>query len=253
MNSPNVKQPWPYPRWIAHRGAGKLAPENTLAAFKLGATYGYRMFECDVKLSEDGTPFLLHDDTLDRTTNGQGTAGALPWAELSKLDAGNWHSASHAGERIPTLESIAHFCQTHNFWLNIEIKPTPGQESVTGQKVALAARRLWSAQAENKAPLLSSFKPAALAAARDAAPELRRGLLLDQLWEGWQTQAEALGCEALICNHRLWTAELRTEARAMGLRALAYTVNDLQETERLIALQLDGIITDRVDQFKPER
>ncbi|MEZ5703365.1 MAG: glycerophosphodiester phosphodiesterase [Burkholderiaceae bacterium] len=253
MNPPTTKQPWPFPLWIAHRGAGKLAPENTLAAFKLGATYGYRMFECDVKLSEDGTPFLLHDDTLDRTTNGRGTAGVLPWAELSKLDAGSWHSASHAEERIPTLESIAHFCQTHGFWLNIEIKPTPGQESVTGRKVALAARRLWSAQAENNAPLLSSFKPAALAAARDAAPELRRGLLLDQLWDGWQTQANALGCEALICNHRLWTEGLRNEARALGLRALAYTVNDLKETQRLIALQLDGIITDCVDQFKPEQ
>src|SRR5690606_33654791 len=63
---------WPYPLWIAHRGAGKLAPENTLAAFRLGAAYGYRAFECDVKLSADGVPFLLHDATLERTTDGQG-------------------------------------------------------------------------------------------------------------------------------------------------------------------------------------
>ena len=62
--------PWPYPRWIAHRGAGTLAPENTLAAFRLGASHGYRMFECDVKLSSDGVPFLLHDDTLTRTVAG---------------------------------------------------------------------------------------------------------------------------------------------------------------------------------------
>ena len=60
--------PWPYPLWIAHRGAGKLAPENTLAAFRLGARHGYRAFECDVKLSADGVPFLLHDDTLERTS-----------------------------------------------------------------------------------------------------------------------------------------------------------------------------------------
>ena len=64
---------WPYPRWVAHRGAGKLAPENTLAAFRLGAAHGYRAFECDVKLSADGVPFLLHDATLDRTTSGQGS------------------------------------------------------------------------------------------------------------------------------------------------------------------------------------
>ena len=79
--------PWPYPRWIAHRGAGKLAPENTLAAFRLGAQHGYRMAECDAKLSADGQVFLLHDDTLDRTTDGQGIAGYLPWAELSLRDA----------------------------------------------------------------------------------------------------------------------------------------------------------------------
>ena len=75
VNSEN----WPYPRWIAHRGAGKLAPENTLAAFKLGASHGYRMFECDVKLSSDGVPFLLHDSTLERTTSGKGMAGEQTW------------------------------------------------------------------------------------------------------------------------------------------------------------------------------
>ena len=77
---------WPCPRWIAHRGAGKLAPENTLAAFRLGAAHGYRAFECDVKLSADGVPFLLHDATLERTTNDQGTAGDQPWSALSQLD-----------------------------------------------------------------------------------------------------------------------------------------------------------------------
>ena len=66
---------WPYPLWIAHRGAGKLAPENTLAAFRQGASFGYRAFECDVKLSADGQLFLLHDATLDRTTDGRGVAG----------------------------------------------------------------------------------------------------------------------------------------------------------------------------------
>ena len=69
-----MPKPWPYPRWIAHRGAGKLAPENTLAAFRVGANYGYRMFECDAKLSADGVLFLMHDTTLRRTTN----AAAVP-------------------------------------------------------------------------------------------------------------------------------------------------------------------------------
>ena len=83
-------KPWPYPRWIAHRGAGKLAPENTLAAFRLGAQHGYRMFECDAKLSADGVPFLMHGATLEGTTNGRGIGGAdveiaLPHAAAETL------------------------------------------------------------------------------------------------------------------------------------------------------------------------
>jgi glycerophosphoryl diester phosphodiesterase len=75
---------WPYPYWIAHRGAGRLAPENTLAAFRIGAGHGYRAFECDVKLSADGVPFLLHDARLDRTTPERGVAGERTWAELPR-------------------------------------------------------------------------------------------------------------------------------------------------------------------------
>ncbi|MFM2068616.1 MAG: hypothetical protein RLZZ584_3525, partial [Pseudomonadota bacterium] len=82
---------WPWPRWVAHRGAGLLAPENTLAAFRLGAAHGFRAFECDVKLSADDEPFLLHDATLERTTSGRGRAGDLRWAQLAGLDAGSWH------------------------------------------------------------------------------------------------------------------------------------------------------------------
>src|SRR3954454_24649264 len=97
-------QAWPYPRWIAHRGAVKLAPENTLAAFRLGAQHGYRMFECDAKLSADGVPFLMHDSTLERTTSGHGIGGDQPWHALSQLDAGSWHSRAYAGEPLATLE-----------------------------------------------------------------------------------------------------------------------------------------------------
>ena len=129
--------PWPYPRWIAHRGAGKLAPENTLAAFRLGAQYGYRMFECDAKLSSDGVPFLMHDATLERTTNGHGTGGDLPWAQLAQLDAGAWHSRSHAGEPLPTLENLARYCIANGFFLNIEIKPSTFTLTLEAETVRL--------------------------------------------------------------------------------------------------------------------
>jgi glycerophosphoryl diester phosphodiesterase len=243
-----VSTPWPYPLWIAHRGAGKLAPENTLAAFRMGAGFGFRAFECDVKLSRDDQAFLLHDDTLERTTSGHGSPASADWADLANLDAGSWHSPPFAAEPLPLLTQIAAFCQANGCALNIEIKPCPGEEARTGAAVAREAARLWAGAVP---PLLSSFKPAALAAARDAEPALPRALLLDQLWDGWPEAAEALGVVAVITNWRLMDRTLIQRLHAQGWRALVYTVNDPAVAERLIADGIDGLITDRVDFFKP--
>lgn len=240
---------WPYPFWIAHRGAGKLAPENTLAAFRLGASYGWRMFECDAKLSADGVPFLLHDDTLERTTSGQGVAGEQPWHALSRLDAGGWHSRRYAGEPLPTLENIARHCLANRYLLDIEIKPSPGTAAATGHAVATLAARLWARAAVP--PLLTSFQPESLGAAAQAAPQLPRGLLLDTLWDGWLDAARQLGCTAIVCNHVLWDAGTVAPVKQAGLRALSYTVNDEREAERLLQLGTDGIVSDRVDLFSP--
>jgi glycerophosphoryl diester phosphodiesterase len=239
---------WPYSRWIAHRGASKLAPENTLAAFRLGAHHGYRMFECDAKLSADGIPFLLHDPTLDRTTNGHGIAGDRTWHDLSLLDAGAWHSVAYAGEPIPTLESVARYCLANKFFLNIEIKPTPGSERLTGEVVAQEALRLWAGHVP---PLLTSFKTAALEGAVAVAPGLPRGLLLDTLPADWLETAMALDCAAVVCNHVRLDASTVVQAHQAGMKCLSYTVNDELTAQRLTALGIDGIITDRVDLFTP--
>ncbi len=247
--SPDTMRSWPYPLWIAHRGAGKVAPENTLAAFRVGAAHGYRAFECDVKLSADGLPFLLHDATLDRTTDGHGIAGQLPWAELSQRDAGTWHSRAYAGEPMPSLAAIAAFVLRNGFALNIEIKPTPGDELRTGQVVAQHVQRLWAHQAVPA--LLSSFSTTALDGAMAAAPELPRALLLDELRPDWLAQAQALACVAVVINHRLMDAEVIARLHGAGMRALVYTVNDAASAQRLMALGIDGIITDAVDRFAP--
>ena len=236
---------WPYPKWIAHRGAGKLAPENTLAAFQLGAQYGYRMFECDAKLSRDGVVFLMHDAELDRTTNGVGNAGSLDWSDLSQLDAGSWHSVTYRGESLPTLESLAQFCISHGYFLNIEIKPIPGTEAITGSTVADEAMRLW--QGQSIPPLLTSFKTESLVAAKQTAPSLPRGLLLDNLWEGWLDVATDLECVAIVCNYKLWNMALVETVHAQKMRCLSYTVNGQDIANSLIALGTDGIITDSVD------
>ncbi len=246
---PGLPGPWPYPRWIAHRGAGLLAPENTLAAFRLGAAHGWRAFECDVKLSADGVPFLLHDATLERTTSGQGRAGDLPWAALSRLDAGAWHSRAYAGEPPPTLAALAAWVRANGLLLNIEIKPTPGTELDTGRAVAAAAAGLWQGAAVP--PLLSSFQPMALLGALESAPALPRALLLDSVWEGALAVARALGCVAVVTNHRIMDAALLGTLRGAGLRALCYTVNEPADAKRLLALGIDGLISDAVDRFAP--
>lgn len=245
-----MPSPWPYPRWIAHRGAGKLAPENTLAALRLGARHGYRMAECDVKLSGDGVPFLLHDAALERTTNGSGLGGACSWQALSQLDAGSWHSRLYAGEPLPTLDNVARFCRANGQLLNIEIKPTPGTEAETGTVVAQQAARLWAGA--SVPPLLTSFATEALQAAQAARPELPRGLLLDAMRADWLDVARWLQCVAVVCQHGLWDAATVAGAHGAGLRCLSYTVNDEWAAQRLLELGTDGIITDRVDLFAPD-
>lgn len=251
MPTPNIPlDPWPYPCWIAHRGAGTLAPENTLAAFRLGAEHGFGMFECDVKLSADGEPFLLHDAELARTTNGQGLAGTLNWDALSRLDAGSWHGRAHAGEPLLRLESLARWLQALGLMVNLEIKPSPGDEERTGRVVAERVAQWWAAS-EVK-PLLSSFSIEALRAARDAQPALPRALLIDRWIPEAVEQAIELGCCALVV-HQAFLSDRRIEQiHEAGLKALAYTVNEAERADTLWAASLDGLITDRVDAFEPQ-
>jgi len=240
---------WPYPPIVAHRGGGKLAPENTLAAIDVGARLGHRMIEFDAKLSQDNEVFLLHDDTLDRTSSGWGVAGTLTWSQLVQLDAGGWFGKAFDGERLPLLSQVADRCRQHRLMANIEIKPTSGLEVKTGQIVALAARDLWQDQV---APLLSSFSYEALAAAKQAVPELPRGLLLDEWDENWPALTQALGCISIHLNHKLLDERRTAELKRAGLRILVYTVNDPERAHRLLQWGVDAICTDRIDTIGPD-
>jgi glycerophosphoryl diester phosphodiesterase len=240
---------WPYPRLCAHRGAGKRAPENTLAALRFGYGCGYRMAEIDVKLSADGVPFLLHDATLERTTSGAGRADALMYRDLAQLDAGGWHSPTYAGEPVPALASVARWCIANGVALNIEIKPTPGRERETGAAVALDAQRLW--RDAPTPPLLSSFAEDALHAAREAVPDLPRALLLEELPGDALERARALGCIGLDPRHTLLTRELVEQAHAAGLRVATWTVNDARRADELLVWGVDTVITDAVDSIAP--
>ncbi|HVE51283.1 MAG TPA: glycerophosphodiester phosphodiesterase [Casimicrobiaceae bacterium] len=241
---------WPYPRFAAHRGAGKVAPENTLAALKLGTSFGYRMVEIDVKLSADGVAFLLHDSTLQRTTNGYGRADARTWRELALLDAGAWHSDPYAGEPLPTLAAVASFCRANHVLINIEIKSPMGRERETGAAVAIDAATLW--QGADVPPLLSSFSEVSLAAAREAVPELPRALLADRLPVRWRKRCEALECVALDLKHTAIKQKLVDTVHAAGYSLLSWTVNDPKRAARLVGWGVDTVITDAVDLIAPE-
>ncbi len=242
---------WPYPAFVAHRGAGRLAPENTLAALRTGHSFGYRMFEVDAKLSGDGVALLMHDATLDRTTDGRGRVDAQPFSALARLDAGRWHSAGFAGEGIPTLERVARWVLANDAMLNIEIKPSPGRERETGAAVALDARQAWGDAAVP--PLLSSFSSTALEAACEVAPELPRALLLAELPGDWLDRCRALGCVAVDADHSRLDAARIAQAHDASLRVLAYTVNEPARAAELFDAGLDVLITDAVDRIGPAR
>ncbi len=240
---------WPYPRVAAHRGGGKLAPENTLAAIDMGAEYGHTMIEFDVKLSKDGEIFLLHDDNLERTSNGWGVAGELNWQDLLRVDAGGWFGREFKGEPLPLLSQVAERCRQHGMMANVEIKPTTGTGPLTGKVVAQAVRELWQ---DMPVPLLSSFEIDALEAAQQAVPELPRGLLLDEWRDDWQSVTEKLGCISLHLNHQLLDEQRVQQIKQAGLYILVYTVNSPRRAQQLLDWGVDTICTDRIDVIGPD-
>ena len=233
---------WPGPRILAHRGGGSLAPENTLGAIRLGASLGFKGVEFDVMLAGDGTPVLIHDETLERTTNGCGAVAQTPYAALAKLNAGN-------GEPVPSFEQAARLCRELGLWANVEIKPAKGHERATGESVAEMAADLW--RGAEVPPLLSSFSSEALERARDVAPALPRGFLVEKVPSGWEMRMQELQCVALHCDYKQLTQATAAQVRAAGYAILVYTVNKPADAERLLAWGVDCIVTDALGRISP--
>jgi glycerophosphoryl diester phosphodiesterase len=232
----------PLPRWFAHRGGGSLAPENTLAGIRLAARMGYRAVEFDVMLSGDGTPVLIHDETLERTTNGTGRVCDTPDAVLFSLDAG--------GERIPRYAEAVGLCRQLGLLANVEIKPANGFEAVTAETVARLSVDLW--QGAEVQPLLSSFSIEALEIARDLAPRFARGLLYEQVPADWMATARRLQAFSLHCAAQGLSDAVLAEAQAMDMPVLCYTVNGPELAAALFGRGVAAVFTDRLDLFSPE-
>jgi glycerophosphoryl diester phosphodiesterase len=230
------------PRIVGHRGAKANAPENTLAAFRRAHAEGATWVEFDAKLTADGEVIVMHDATLERTTDGKGNVAEKTLAELKRLDAGGWFAPEFKGERIPTLvEAMALFMEL-GMGFNIEVKPCPGREAETARACCALLDRHWPKTAP--LPVLSSFKREALEAARDTAPHIARGYLAEELGKCWRADVEALGCIAVHPGWKRLTRQQVRDIKEAGLKALVWTVNEPERARELVAWGVDSIITD---------
>jgi glycerophosphoryl diester phosphodiesterase len=247
-----VTDRWLHPRVVAHRGAGTLAPENTLAAVRSGYALGFRAVEFDVMLTHDEIPVLMHDATLGRTVRGAGEVSAMTGAQLQRLDAGSWFGADFAGEPVPLFADVAQYCMQHGIFMNVEIKPAPGYERRTGEVVAaLVAKLVCDQLPQAQWPVLSSFSFEALKASMEVAPQLPRGHLFGQLPAGWRASVAELECVSVHCDHtKLVLHEIR-EIERSGYAVFCYTVNTVERAKELFAWGVNAICTDRLDLLGP--
>ncbi|MFT5532734.1 MAG: glycerophosphoryl diester phosphodiesterase [Burkholderiaceae bacterium] len=244
-----MKSAWPFPRIVAHRGGGSLSPENTLAALRCGLAHGFRAVEFDVMLSQDGVPILMHDEQFGRTVAGIGAVSTTNSMVLTGMDAGCWFGITFAGERVPTYQQVIAFCQRHGIWMNVEIKPARGVEQPTGS--AVAAMTLALLNDDQAMPLLSSFSFEALMAAKVAAPEIPRGLLVEHIPVDWEEKLFALTAMALHTDHKNLTAAKAAAVKKAGFGLFCYTVNTTERARELLSWGVDGFCTDRIDLIGP--
>lgn len=228
---------------IGHRGASGHAPENTLAAFKKAVALGATFIETDLQLSRDARFVAIHDDTLDRTTNGQGKVHDQTLAALRRLDTGSWFGSEYAGERVPTLEEILEFSKKNDIVFYLELKPSG---SWGGEHALIGALR---ESGEVARVLVISFDPAILASLRKIEPTLMTGVLYDgQLPDPLKTAVE-VGARQLVARADLVTPAMIVEARKRDLQVVCWTVNHPAHIRLLMAAGVDGIMSDYPDRL----
>lgn len=250
---------WSYPKIVAHRGGGTLAPENTLAALRCGLEHGFHAVEFDVMLSHDGVPMLMHDEALGRTVRGVGKVSDFTAEQLTALDAGSWLGPQFAGERVCTYRQALDFCRQHRIWMNVEIKPVEGFEVETGRIVAQVTEEYFAEEvaahvasgrgtwADPTLPLFSSFSFEALRAAQVAVPDIPRGFLTDTIEDDWSQRLQELDAVALHTNHKYLSPMQVEVVKRAGYGLFCYTVNTPTRAGEILDWGVDGFCTDRMD------
>ena len=238
----NFAAPPPLPTAIGHRGARGHAPENTMAGMRKAVELGARWVEFDVKLTVDDKLVLMHDATVERTTDGQGPVAGMTLEDLRKLDAGRWFSPEFAGERAPSMDEVMAFLSSRGIGANVEVKASPGREGETAAAVGRSLSGRWS---DGSMPMLiCSFSAESLAVARQVAPHIPRGLVSLKYTRDWPALMEQLGCSTFHLLDRRFTEARVGAIRHAGYRALAFTVNDAARAKTLLSWGVESIITD---------
>lgn len=219
----------PYPRIIAHRCGGVLAPENSLAGLEAAARLGCRAVEFDVMLTADGVPILMHDETLERTTRCTGRVAEHTLAEIRACDPA-----------VPTLDEALATCRRLALWANIEIKPATGCETESGDVVGCRLATGWDGRG-----VVSSFSEKSALAGRRHLPGAAFALLYECLPSDWQAASARLGARSVHVSAEGITAENIARLKSAGMPVAVYTVNDPALAERLFSLDITAIFTDR--------
>jgi glycerophosphoryl diester phosphodiesterase len=230
---------------IAHRGDSAHRPENTLASFQSAVEIGAALVEFDVQLTRDGHVVVIHDPTVDRTTNGRGAVGAMTLAELRKLSAGypSRFGSDYAGERIPTLTEALSFLRGRVRAM-IEIKADSLDDDELG---GIEARTIDEVRRQGMAADLAlvSFDTRALRRCRDLAPEIVRGHLFAHALEGAVAACVEVGAQVLMPEKSFLSEEVRDRARSAGLKLATWVVDDPEELKALQRFDLYGVASNR--------
>ncbi|HEY7349005.1 MAG TPA: glycerophosphodiester phosphodiesterase family protein [Ktedonobacterales bacterium] len=221
---------------FAHRGASGRSPENTLLAFRYAFELGADAIECDVQLSADGAPVIIHDSTVDRTTNGSGVVDQLSLEELRRLDAG-------AGEQIPELRETLALCREKGKLVNLEIKADRLEQA---QRIAQVVGAALESGGYEELALVSSFWLPALTGLKSAHPQIHTATL--HSGTRWRlmnmiTAARATGADAIHPDTRLTSRALVENAHTAGLQINVWTVDQPRRMQRLASWGVDGIMT----------
>lgn len=231
---------------IAHRGNSSVAPENTLAAFEAAWRAGAGSIELDVQLTADGEVVVIHDDTLDATTDGVGGLASADLPTVRSLDAGAWFSPAFAGQRVPTFAEVVDLLTRRpGIDLLLEVKG-----AWTVEQVRRVTEPVLAAGLADRV-VAQSFWPETVAALRVAAPHLRRGLLVLEADTGLEDRCRDLG--VMACNpHGLLLVQdpgLVDRLHAAGLQVMVWTLDEPEHWAAAVALGVDGIITNRPDRL----